>query len=212
MRRAASPTSRSARILFQADASVRRHVGMGMRSVPARMSAERSRNDRRTNRIFAGVFPDRNALTHRSAATTERRVPARIPSYRMGWRGAAVLRRNAAVALGNALDRSAVPALIEALTPIPMRWFAATRHGLWDASAPRPASGHCANGWLASRTRAPAARSARPWNPSVRPPVRNVMRSAPCLAAALAAISFTLGAFQSAGAQCSRHPPRSSLV
>lgn len=29
----------------------------------------------------------------------------------MGWRGAAVLRRNAAVALGNALDRSAVPAL-----------------------------------------------------------------------------------------------------
>lgn len=33
----------------------------------------------------------------------------------MGWRGAAVLRRNAAVALGNALDRSAVPALIEAL-------------------------------------------------------------------------------------------------
>lgn len=33
----------------------------------------------------------------------------------MGWRGAAVLRRNAAVALGNILDRSAVPALIEAL-------------------------------------------------------------------------------------------------
>ena len=33
----------------------------------------------------------------------------------MGWRGAAVLRRNAAVALGNALDRSAVPGLIDAL-------------------------------------------------------------------------------------------------
>ncbi|MGH7736447.1 MAG: tRNA epoxyqueuosine(34) reductase QueG [Candidatus Tyrphobacter sp.] len=33
----------------------------------------------------------------------------------MGWRGAAVLRRNAAVALGNALDRSTVPALLEAL-------------------------------------------------------------------------------------------------
>jgi epoxyqueuosine reductase len=33
----------------------------------------------------------------------------------MGWRGAAVLRRNAAVGLGNALDRSAVPALLEAL-------------------------------------------------------------------------------------------------
>lgn len=33
----------------------------------------------------------------------------------MGWRGAAVLRRNAAVALGNALDRSAVPALARSL-------------------------------------------------------------------------------------------------
>ena len=33
----------------------------------------------------------------------------------LGWRGAAVLRRNAAVGLGNALDRSAVPVLIEAL-------------------------------------------------------------------------------------------------
>ncbi|HVR45677.1 MAG TPA: tRNA epoxyqueuosine(34) reductase QueG [Candidatus Binatia bacterium] len=40
----------------------------------------------------------------------------------MGWRGAAVLRRNAAVALGNALDRSAVGALIESLRvdPHPM--------------------------------------------------------------------------------------------
>ena len=40
----------------------------------------------------------------------------------MGWRGAAVLRRNAAIALGNALDRSAVGALGEALEhdPHPM--------------------------------------------------------------------------------------------
>jgi epoxyqueuosine reductase len=40
----------------------------------------------------------------------------------MGWRGAAVLRRNAAVALGNALDRSAVGPLIESLCgdPHPM--------------------------------------------------------------------------------------------
>jgi epoxyqueuosine reductase len=40
----------------------------------------------------------------------------------MGWRGAAVLRRNAAVALGNALDRSAVGSLIESLRrdPHPM--------------------------------------------------------------------------------------------
>ena len=33
----------------------------------------------------------------------------------MGWRGPVVLRRNAAVALGNSLDRAAVPALAEAL-------------------------------------------------------------------------------------------------
>jgi epoxyqueuosine reductase len=33
----------------------------------------------------------------------------------MGWRGAAVLRRNAAIGLGNALDRSGIPALARAL-------------------------------------------------------------------------------------------------
>jgi epoxyqueuosine reductase len=37
----------------------------------------------------------------------------------MGWRGAAVLRRNAAVALGNALDRSAVAALTQSLQTDP---------------------------------------------------------------------------------------------
>ncbi|MDP9106417.1 MAG: HEAT repeat domain-containing protein, partial [Candidatus Eremiobacteraeota bacterium] len=37
----------------------------------------------------------------------------------MGWRGAAVLRRNAAVALGNGLDRADVPALAEALEADP---------------------------------------------------------------------------------------------
>ena len=37
----------------------------------------------------------------------------------MGWRGAAILRRNAAVALGNSLDRGAVPALAQALRDDP---------------------------------------------------------------------------------------------
>ena len=37
----------------------------------------------------------------------------------MGWRGASVLRRNAAVALGNGLDRADVPALAEALRDDP---------------------------------------------------------------------------------------------
>jgi epoxyqueuosine reductase len=37
----------------------------------------------------------------------------------MGWRGAAVLRRNAAVALGNSGDRSSVPTLVQALNEDP---------------------------------------------------------------------------------------------
>lgn len=37
----------------------------------------------------------------------------------MGWRGAAILRRNAAVALGNSLDRAAIPALVQALSEDP---------------------------------------------------------------------------------------------
>jgi epoxyqueuosine reductase len=37
----------------------------------------------------------------------------------MGWRGAAVLRRNAAVALGNSLDRATVPVLVESLETDP---------------------------------------------------------------------------------------------
>ncbi len=37
----------------------------------------------------------------------------------IGWRGAAILRRNAAVALGNRLDRADVPVLVEALAADP---------------------------------------------------------------------------------------------
>jgi epoxyqueuosine reductase len=43
----------------------------------------------------------------------------RFRATAMGWRGAAILRRNAAVALGNALDRSAVGALAESLAKDP---------------------------------------------------------------------------------------------
>jgi epoxyqueuosine reductase len=53
-------------------------------------------------------------------------------SYRrtaMGWRGAAVLRRNAAVALGNALDRAAVPSLAEAAASDPHPMVRA--HAAW---------------------------------------------------------------------------------
>ena len=43
------------------------------------------------------------------------RAFVRLRETAMGWRGATVLRRNAAVALGNGLDRADVPALAEAL-------------------------------------------------------------------------------------------------
>lgn len=57
-------------------------------------------------------------LLHMRSSTFKRRFRRTA----MGWRGAAVLRRNAAVALGNALDRSAVGALAQSLTgdPHPM--------------------------------------------------------------------------------------------
>lgn len=51
--------------------------------------------------------PDLLALLRLRSAAFKRR----FRHTAMGWRGGAVLRRNAAVALGNALDRSAVPAL-----------------------------------------------------------------------------------------------------
>jgi epoxyqueuosine reductase len=58
--------------------------------------------------------PDLHALLRlRGAAFKEVRRAA------MGWRGASVLRRNAAVALGNGLDRADVPALAEALRTDP---------------------------------------------------------------------------------------------
>lgn len=62
--------------------------------------------------------PDLVALLHLKSAEYKRRYRATA----MGWRGAAVLRRNAAIALGNLGDRSAVPALVRSLDvdPHPM--------------------------------------------------------------------------------------------
>jgi epoxyqueuosine reductase len=54
--------------------------------------------------------PDLQALLRLSGAGFRR-----VRRTAMGWRGAAVLRRNAAVALGNGLDRADVPALAAAL-------------------------------------------------------------------------------------------------
>jgi epoxyqueuosine reductase len=82
--------------------------------------------------------PDLQALLAlRSGAFRRRFAPTA-----MGWRGAAVLRRNAAVALGNGLDRADVPALAAAL-----------------ASDPHPlVRGHAA--WALGRIASPAALAA----------------------------------------------------
>jgi epoxyqueuosine reductase len=58
--------------------------------------------------------PDLHALLRLRGAAL-----ARLRRTAMGWRGAAVLRRNAAVALGNGLDRADVPALAGALRDDP---------------------------------------------------------------------------------------------
>ncbi|MDQ6825974.1 MAG: tRNA epoxyqueuosine(34) reductase QueG [Candidatus Eremiobacteraeota bacterium] len=67
----------------------------------------------------------------------------------VGWRGAAVLRRNAAVALGNALDRASVPALLGTLVgdPHPM----VRGHAAWALG--RIASPSARQGLLARSTR-----------------------------------------------------------
>jgi epoxyqueuosine reductase len=57
------------------------------------------------------AFPDLQTLLSMSNAAFKRRFGGSA----LAWRGAAVLRRNAAVALGNSLDRAAAPALIRAL-------------------------------------------------------------------------------------------------
>jgi epoxyqueuosine reductase len=59
--------------------------------------------------------PDLRALLRLRSGDFKRRYERTA----MGWRGAAVLRRNAAIALGNALDRSAVAALEVALAEDP---------------------------------------------------------------------------------------------
>jgi epoxyqueuosine reductase len=69
--------------------------------------------------------PDLRALLRLRGADFRRRYRASA----MGWRGAPVLRRNAAVALGNELDRAAVPALAEALDGDPSALVRA--HAAW---------------------------------------------------------------------------------
>lgn len=52
-------------------------------------------------------------------AMTHGTFKRRLKPTAMGWRGLAVLRRNAAVALGNTLDRAVVPVLVERLSADP---------------------------------------------------------------------------------------------
>lgn len=69
--------------------------------------------------------PSLQALLRTRGAAFRRRFGATA----MAWRGAAVLRRNAAVALGNGLDRADVPALAAALGADPDRYVRG--HAAW---------------------------------------------------------------------------------
>jgi epoxyqueuosine reductase len=66
-------------------------------------------------RDASDAFPSLVDLLHLRGGEFKRRYRRTA----MGWRGGTILRRNAAVALGNALDRSAVPALETALRDDP---------------------------------------------------------------------------------------------
>jgi epoxyqueuosine reductase len=81
---------------------------------PTQLAGERGSNEFAPFDDDASAPPLEHLLRLRSGE-----FKRRYQQTAMGWRGAAVLRRNAAVALGNSLDRSAVPALIRALEEDP---------------------------------------------------------------------------------------------
>jgi epoxyqueuosine reductase len=68
---------------------------------------------------FAPLGDDTAAPALQTLLRLRGRAFARFRETAMGWRGATVLRRNAAVALGNGLDRADVPALAGALREDP---------------------------------------------------------------------------------------------
>jgi len=80
-----------------------------------------------TQKAGLSTRPDNSAISQDAAAPSlVRLLRLRSSEFRrtfaptaIGWRGAAVLRRNAAVALGNVLDRSTVSALRDALESDP---------------------------------------------------------------------------------------------
>ena len=102
------------------DASADRRLGLGLRSLPARLPADARRGP--LGRCAVGAAGSAKPAARRWSicfgcdSGTFRR---RFEQTAMGWRGAAVLRRNAAVALGNALDRSTVGPLAESLCADP---------------------------------------------------------------------------------------------
>ena len=82
---------------------------------PPNERAQRSDDSRNEPLAAQAEHPPLTSLL-RLRASEFKRLYARTA---MGWRGAAILRRNAAVALGNARDRSSVGALAEALRDDP---------------------------------------------------------------------------------------------
>ena len=105
---------------------------------PPTQRAGTRRDARWTARSTGSARPPLLEMLAMRSATFKRR----FRSTAMGWRGAAVLRRNAAVAIGNALDRSAVAALSRSL-----------------AGDPHPmVRGHAA--WALGRIGSPAAEAA----------------------------------------------------
>lgn len=91
---------------------------------PTALAGNQGGPSSRPSAVKAGAPPLVEMLAMRSGEFKRRYAPTA-----MGWRGAAVLRRNAAVALGNSLDRSAISPLAQALRSDPNPMVRA--HAAW---------------------------------------------------------------------------------
>ena len=114
-RRAASPISRSARMRFRARCVRWSATGSGAATSARRSVRRRAARAPASTRRSRADASSRRPICSRLLSARVRRVRRRFRRTAIGWRGPVVLRRNAAVALGNALDRAAVPALERAL-------------------------------------------------------------------------------------------------
>ena len=158
-----------------------------MRLVRGRVSAQHGRRPARRSTSLRLDEPRPRGPTSRAARLARRRIQTPLPAKtRWAWRGAAVLRRNAAVALGNELDRADGAGARRSLGGDPILWCARGRLGarpMVPAKPGRVLSSLARRGIRGVRGRSRGPRSF--WNPcpaatAVRAPQRMMMIRRTC--------------------------------